>query len=383
MAFGFTQTMLHLPQPSAKLQSKGLLMLSTAFTRSFSVLASVGLANIRTMSSTPASFTAMLIEDAGNKKTKSSLQTLKVEDLPPYDVLVKVEYSTLNYKDGLAIAGKGRICRRLPMVGGIDLAGTVVSNESSDSGFKEGDRVVVNGFGMSETEWGGYSGYAKLKPEWLVNVPEAFSLEQAMGIGTAGYTSMLCVNAIRDHGVTPDDGPILVTGASGGVGSVAVHLLSKLGYQVHASSGRPSTHEYLKSLGATAIIDRKDLDRDSKPLEKEVWAGSVDTVGSKTLASVIAQTKYGGVVTACGLVGGMDLPSSVAPFILRGVALQGIDSVMAPREKRERAWKDLAELLDPSVMKDIYKVEPMSELPKLAEDIVAGQIQGRVVIKVD
>lgn len=358
-------------------------MLSTLSQRLSSVLAATSLMNLRSMSSTPSSFTAMMIEDAGNRKTTSSLQTLSVEDLPAYDVLVKVAYSTLNYKDGLAIAGKGRICRKLPMVGGIDLAGIVVSNGSSDSPFKEGDRVLVNGFGLSETEWGGYSGYAKLKPEWLVHVPDAFSLEQAMGIGTAGYTSMLCVNAIRDHMITPNDGPILVTGASGGVGSVAVHLLAKLGYEVHASSGRPSTHEYLKSLGATTIIDRKDLDRDCKALEKELWAGSVDTVGSKTLASVIAQTKYGGVVTACGLVGGMDLPASVAPFILRGVGLQGIDSVMAPRDKRERAWKDLAELMDLNVMKDIYRVEPMSNLPKLAEDIVAGQIQGRVVIKVE
>jgi acrylyl-CoA reductase (NADPH) len=339
--------------------------------------------NTRTMSS--STFTAMLVEDAGDRKTKSSIQTLSVDDLPPHDVLVKVAYSTLNYKDGLAITGKGRICRRLPMVGGIDLAGTVVFNASPDdtNTFKEGDRVLVNGFGLGETEWGGYSGYAKLKPEWLVRVPEAFSLEQAMGIGTAGYTSMLCVNAIRDHGISPNDGPILVTGASGGVGSVAIHLLTKLGYQVHASSGRPSTHDYLKSLGATTIIDRKDLDRDCKPMEKEVWAGGVDTVGSKTLASVLAQIKYGGVVAACGLVGGMDLPTSVAPFILRGVALRGIDSVMAPRDKRERAWKDLAELMDINVLNSIYKVEPMSQLPKLAEDIVAGQIQGRVVIDVE
>lgn len=306
------------------------------------------------------------------------MQQITVDDLPPYEVLVKVAYSTLNYKDGLAITGKGRICRRLPMVGGIDLAGTVL--EASSSGYQPGDAVLVNGFGLSETEWGGYSEYAKLKPEWLVRVPKAISLEQAMGIGTAGYTAMLCVNAIRNHGIRPQDGPILVTGASGGVGSVAVHLLHQLGYDVQASTG--STHEYLTSLGATVCLDRNELDRDSKPLEQETWAGAIDTVGSQTLASVLAKTKYGGLVAACGLVGGMDLPSSVAPFILRGVTLQGIDSVMAPMVAREKAWKDLAELMDPKILSDIYKVAPFSQLPVLADQIVQGKIQGRVVIDV-
>lgn len=325
-------------------------------------------------------FAALLVEDAGNRKTKSSIQQITIDDLPPHEVLIKVAYSTLNYKDGLAIAGKGRICRKLPMVGGIDLAGTVV--ESSSQKFQKGDAVLVNGFGLSETQWGGYSEYAKMKPEWLVPVPKEFTLEQAMGIGTAGYTSMLCVNAIRDAGIQPSDGPVLVTGASGGVGSVAIHLLSKLGYEVEASTGRAATHDYLKSLGASSCLDRKDLDRDSKPLEKEVWAAAVDSVGSKTLASILAQTKYGGVVAACGLVGGMDLPSSVAPFILRGVTLKGIDSVMAPMAKREKAWKDLAELMDTKILSEIYKVEPFSQLPTLADQIVKGEIKGRVVIDV-
>ena len=326
-------------------------------------------------------FHALLIEDAGDRKTKSSIQQITVDDLPPNDVLIKVAYSTLNYKDGLAITGKGRICRRLPMVGGIDLAGTVVS--SKDSKFQPGQKVLVNGFGLSETEWGGYSQYAKMKPEWLVPVPSKFTLQEAMGIGTAGYTSMLCVNAIRNHGIQPKDGPILVTGASGGVGSVAVHLLHKLGYDVEVSTGRSTSHDYLKSLGATSVLDRQDLDRDCKPLEKEVWAGAIDTVGSKTLATVLAQTKYGGVVAACGLVGGMDLPTSVAPFILRGVTLKGIDSAMAPMTQREQAWADLAELLDPKVLSEIYRVEPFSQLPALADKIVQGKIQGRVVIDVE
>jgi len=317
-----------------------------------------------------SSFPAMVIEDAGNKKTKSSIQSLTLDDLPKHDILVKVDYSTLNYKDGLALTG-GRICRKLPMVGGIDLAGTLVGNEK--------DRVLINGHGLSETEWGGYSGYAKVKPEWLVRVPDKFSLEQAMGIGTAGYTAMLCVNALRDHGVQ-EKGPVLVTGASGGVGSFAIHLLSQLGYEVHASTGRPS--EYLKTLGATTILDRSELDRDSKPLEKEVWTGVVDSVGSKTLATALAQTKYNGCVAACGLVGGMDLPTTVAPFILRGVTLRGIDSVKAGQAERERAWKDLAELVDLKVLEQIYKVEPMSRLPELAQDIVDGRIQGRIVIDV-
>lgn len=327
-------------------------------------------------------FHALMIEDAGNRKTKSSIQQITVDDLPPNEVLIKVAYSTLNYKDGLAVAGKGRICRKLPMVGGIDLAGTVVLDSSQSPQFQKGDAVLVNGFGLSETQWGGYSEYAKMKPEWLVPVPKAFSLEQAMGIGTAGYASMLCVNAIRDHGIKPEDGPILVTGASGGVGSVAIHLLSKLGYEVEASTGRATAHDYLKSLGASSFLNRNDLDRDSKPLEKELWAAAVDTIGSKTLASVLAQTKYGGLVAACGLVGGMDLPSSVAPFILRGVTLQGIDSVMAPMAKREKAWKDLAELMDANILSEIYKVEPFSQLPTLADQIVKGEIKGRVVIDV-
>ena len=325
-------------------------------------------------------FNAMMIVE-GEGKPRAEFRSLSLAELPDYDVLVEVAYSTLNYKDGLAVSGKGRIARRLPMVAGIDLAGTVV--ESRVPEWKPGDKVVANGFGMSETEWGGYARYARLKSEWLVPLPDAFSLEDAMAIGTAGYTAALCVDALEDwKTIVSRKGDIVVTGAAGGVGSVAVSLLANKGYTVVASTGRPETHDYLRSLGASGFIDRAELSAKGGPLQKERWLGGIDTVGSVTLVNVLAQTIYGGAVTACGLAGGMDLPGSVAPHILRGIALLGVDSVMAPREKRVRAWNTLSEHLDRSVLRSIARTEPMSALPKLAEEIVAGRIQGRVVVDV-
>lgn len=322
----------------------------------------------------------MIVEDNG--KSHAEFRYLSVADLPDYDVLVEVAYSTLNYKDGLTVSGKGRIARRLPMVAGIDLAGIVV--ESRVAEWKPGDKVVANGFGMSETEWGGYTRYARLKSEWLVPLPKAFSLEDAMAIGTAGYTAALCVDALEDWGVIGSrKGEVVVTGAAGGVGSVAISLLANKGHRVVASTGRTETHDYLRSLGAFGFVDRADLSLKGSALQKERWLGAVDTVGSITLANVLAQTVYGGAVTACGLAGGMDLPTSVAPHILRGVALLGIDSVMAPQEKRKRAWQTLSDHIDRSVLRSIARTEPMSALPRLAEDIVAGRIKGRVVVDVE
>ncbi len=326
-------------------------------------------------------FNAVVAEDIDGK-TRAAIKQLTLDDLPNEDALVEVAYSTLNYKDGLAVSGKGRICRRLPMVCGIDLAGTVV--ESRDANFKAGDQVLVNGFGLSETQWGGYTQMQRLKPEWLVRVPAGFTLEQTMAIGTAGYTSMLCVQAIQDKGITPTDGPILVTGAAGGVGSVAVSLLAKLGYEVVAATGRvDATGEFLTSLGASRLLERSELSRECKPLEQELWAAAVDTVGGQMLATVLAQMKYEGLVAACGLAGGVGLPSSVMPFILRGVTLRGIDSVMASLERRQRAWDSLVDLIDKAKLSEIYSVEPMSKLPELAQQIVAGEIRGRVVIDVN
>jgi putative YhdH/YhfP family quinone oxidoreductase len=324
-------------------------------------------------------FRALVIEDQDGKQ-QAVFKDLTVGDLPDEDVLVEISYSTLNYKDGLAVSGKG-IARRLPMVGGIDLAGTVLESKSAD--FKPGDKVIVNGYGLSELHWGGYSQKQKLKSEWLIKLPDAFSMQEAMAIGTAGYTSMLCVLALEKAGVTADKGEVLVTGAAGGVGSVAIALLVKLGYQVVASSGREETHAYLKKLGAREVISREETMGKGRPFDKERWAGAVDCVGSKILAAVIAQTNYGGAVAACGLAGGNDLPTSVLPFILRGVSLLGVDSVMAPRDKRIEAWSRLATDLDKSLFADMIRVEPMSNLPALANDIIKGQIQGRVVIDVN
>lgn len=326
-------------------------------------------------------FNALII-DKNEKKVSASIKQISLADLPDEEVLVDVAYSTVNYKDGLATTGTLPICRKFPMVGGIDLSGTVV--ESKNPAFKAGDRVLVNGFGLSENYWGGYAQKQKLKAEWLVRVPEAFSLEEVMAIGTAGYTAMLCVLALQDWGVKPDDGPIVVTGAAGGVGTVAIMLLAKLGYNVTASTGRvEEARPLLEALGATDIIARDQLARDPGPLEAETWAGAVDSVGDNTLASVLAQTRYEGMVTACGLAGSINLPATVMPFILRGVTLRGIDSVMAPIERRQRAWDSLAELVDRDLLRQIYSVEPLSKVPSLAEDILAGKIKGRIVIDVN
>lgn len=326
------------------------------------------------------SFRAMVIDQVDGKP-KAGFRNLTLADLPDNEVLVKVEYSTLNYKDGLSISGRGRIARRYPMVAGADLAGTVVESRAPE--WKAGDKVVVNGWGMSETEWGGYSGYQRVKPGWLTRLPEAFTLEQAMAIGTAGYTAALCVNALEDWGtIRKGEGEVLVTGAAGGVGSVAVALLASRGYPVTASTGRPDTHDYLKSLGASQFVDRATLAEKGGPLQKERWSGAIDSVGSTTLANVLAQTVYGGAVAACGLAGGFDLPGTVMPHILRGVTLIGVDSVMAPAAKRDRAWALLAESLDRDKLAAMTTIEPMDKLPELADAIMAGQTRGRVVIRI-
>ncbi|AXA43342.1 oxidoreductase [Rhizobium leguminosarum] len=326
------------------------------------------------------SFTAMVIDTVDGKQ-QAGFRQLTLADLPDHDVLVEVAFSTVNYKDGLALSGKGRIARRTPMVGGIDLAGVVV--ESRSDKWVAGDKVVLNGWGLSETEWGGYSRYQRVKAEWLIALPQEFSLEQAMAIGTAGYTAALCVNALEDWGaIGVDDRDVLVTGAAGGVGSVAVSLLANKGYKVAASTGRPETHDYLASLGATDFIDRATLSEKGGPLQKERWAGAVDSVGSTTLANVLSQTVYGGAVAACGLAGGADLPASVLPHILRSVGLLGVDSVMAPMAKRARAWETLSRHLSRQHIESLTRVEPMSALPQIAEDIVVGKIRGRVVVEI-
>jgi acrylyl-CoA reductase (NADPH) len=327
----------------------------------------------------PETFTAIVIEDQDGKP-KANFKSLTLGDLPDNDVLVEIAFSTLNYKDGLAVSGRQKIARKPPTIAGIDLAGTVV--ESRSAAWKPGDKVIVNGWGMSETEQGGYSRYQRVKPEWIVRLPDAFSLEQAMAIGTAGYTAALCVDALADWGVKTGGREVLVTGAAGGVGSVAVALLAKAGYQVAASTGRPETHDYLAELGATTFVGRAELQEKGPPLQKERWAGAIDSVGGMTLVNVIAQTQYGGAVAACGLAGGADLPGTVLPHILRGVSLLGVDSVMAPLAKRERAWARLARDLDPARLAKMTTVEPMSRLPQLADDILAGKVRGRVVVDV-
>ena len=302
-------------------------------------------------------------------------------DLMEGDVTVRVEYSTVNYKDGLALTGKAPVVRVWPLTPGIDFAGVV---ESSDhAGFSPGERVVLNGWGVGETHHGGYAGKARVKGDWLVKLPEGISAAESMAIGTAGYTAMLCVMALEREGVTPDKGDILVTGAAGGVGSVAIAILAKLGYRVVASSGRKETEgDYLTGLGAADIIDRAELSAPGRPLGRERWAGVVDAVGSHTLANALGQTRYGGAVAACGLAQGMDLPGSVAPFILRGVTLCGIDSVMAPKAKREEAWKRLARDLDLAKLAAMRVDAGLADVPELGAAIVEGKMRGRVVIDV-
>ena len=326
------------------------------------------------------SIRAIVAEDRGGK-TKGELKILSRADLPAEEVLIEVAYSTVNYKDGLAVTGKGRICRRTPLVCGIDLAGTV--RESRAAQWAVGDRVLVNGYGLSEDHNGGYAQQQRVKPEFLVRVPAPLSLFDAMAIGTAGYTAMLSVHALVDHGVKPADGTIVVSGAAGGVGSVSIMLLAKLGYRVAAVTGRPELTDYLKGLGASEIVGRDELARESKPLEKERWAGGIDSVGATTLATMLAQSKSEGVIAACGLAGGVGLPSTVMPFILRGVTLRGIDSVQCAMPRRVRAWTALAELIDTKLLASVAVTEPLARVPALAEEILAGKIKGRVVIDVN
>ncbi len=300
--------------------------------------------------------------------------------LPAGDVLVQVDYSTLNYKDGLAITNKGPVVRSWPMVAGIDGAGTVL--ESTHADWKAGDRFVHNGWGLGETRWGLMAERARLQGDWLVKLPAAFTTRQAMAIGTAGYTAMLSVLALEAHGAKPGDGEVLVTGATGGVGSVAVALLGKLGYTVVAATGKASEEAYLKQLGAASIIDRAELSAPGKPLQKERWAAVVDAVGSHTLANACAQTRYGGVVTACGLAQGADFPATVMPFILRGVTLAGIDSVMAPLAKRQQAWDRLAKDLDLAKLEAMIEEVPLVRAAEKAADLMSGKVRGRVVVKI-
>ena len=312
---------------------------------------------------------------------KASLTTLEESQLMEGDVTIAVSHSTLNFKDGLALTSGAPVVRKFPMVGGIDLVGTVTA--SSDARYAKGDAVIVNGWGLSETHFGGYAQRARVKADWLVRVPVEFTPAQTMAIGTAGYTAMLSVMALEDGGLTPSKGPILVTGAAGGVGSIAISLLSTLGFTVIASTGRPNEAAYLKGLGATEIIDRAELSGDPKPLTKERWIGAVDSVGSKTLANVLASTQYGGVVAACGLAQGMDLPSSVAPFILRGVTLAGIESVYCPAPRRTKAWERLARNLDREKLERTIVRAKLADLLALAPQIVKGQVRGRVVVDVN
>lgn len=325
-------------------------------------------------------FKGILIDkdDAGYRATLAELDEVQ---LPEGDVTVQVDYSTLNYKDGLAITGKSPVVRKFPMVAGIDLAGTV---EASDNpAFKAGDRVLLNGWGVGETHWGGLAQKARLNGDWLIPLPAGFTPRQAMAIGTAGYTAMLSVLALERNGVTPDKGPVLVTGANGGVGSFATALLARLGYQVAASTGRPQEADYLKHLGAAEIIDRASLSEPGRPLGKERWAGAVDSVGSHTLANVCAGIRYGGAVAACGLAQGMDFPASVAPFILRGVTLAGIDSVMRPRADRIEAWDRLVRDLDLALLDEITSEIGLGEAVLSASELLEGRVRGRVVVDVN
>lgn len=325
-------------------------------------------------------FKGILIEkdEAGYR---AAVREIDETQLPEGNVTVNVSHSTVNYKDALAITGKAPVVRKFPMIPGIDLVGTV--EESSHPDHAVGDRVILNGWGVGETHWGGLAQKARLNGDWLIPLPATFSPQQAMAIGTAGYTAMLCVLALERHGVKPADGEILVTGAMGGVGSVALSILSKLGYAAVAVTGRPEDADYLKNLGATEVLERSQFSSPGKPLAKERWAGAVDVVGSHVLANICATTKYRGVVTACGLAGGMDLPASVAPFILRNVTLAGIDSVMCPRADRLQAWQRLASDLDLEKLGLIGSEVGLAEAIPLASRLLNGEVRGRVVVDVN
>ena len=326
-----------------------------------------------------ATFRAIVVEKAEGG-TKAALTDFDEANLMEGDVTVRVEYSTVNYKDGLAITGKAPVVRRFPMIAGIDLAGTV--ENSSHPAWKSGDKVILNGWGCGETHLGAYGAKARVKGDWLVPLPRSMSAREAMAIGTAGYTAMLAVIALERHGLKPERGPIAVTGAAGGVGSVATTILAKLGFSVSAVTGRTGEADYLKGLGATEIIERKELAGPPKPLAKERWAGAIDAVGSTTLANLLSMTRYGGAVAACGLAGGMDLPASVAPFILRGVCLYGIDSVMCPLPHRQEAWKRLETDLDRQKLATMTREIGLAGVPEAAASLLAGQVRGRIVVKI-
>jgi len=324
-------------------------------------------------------FKAIVVEKADGG-TKAALADFDESNLMDGDVTVRVEYSTINYKDGLAITGKAPVVRRFPMIAGIDFAGTVES--SAHPAWKSGDKVILNGWGCGETHLGAYAEKARVKGDWLVPLPKTMSAREAMAIGTAGYTAMLAVMALERHGLVPASGPIAVTGAAGGVGSVATAILSKRGFAVHAVTGRPQEADYLKGLGASEIVERKELAAPAKPLAKERWAGAVDAVGSTTLANLLSMTRYGGAVAACGLAGGMDLPTSVAPFILRGVCLYGIDSVMCPIDRRREAWKRLENDLDRQKLATMTREIVLSDVIGVAPEILSGQVRGRIVVRI-
>lgn len=326
-------------------------------------------------------FQAVMLEQQ-ERQTLARLASLSSSDLPDEEVLVAIDYSTLNYKDALAITGQAPVVRRFPLIPGIDCAGQVLESRHAD--FQQGDRVLLNGWGVGEQHWGGLAQQARLKGDWLIHQPEGLTSRQAMILGTAGYTAMLCVMALERHGITPAAGPVLVTGAAGGVGSVAVALLARLGYQVVASTGRPEEADFLTQLGATQIIDRAELSTAGKPLAKERWAAAIDSVGSHTLANVCASLQYRGVVAACGLAQGMDLPASVAPFILRGITLAGVDSVYCPVAERKIAWQRLSELLDESIYAQLLLEEvSLAQSLERAPALLAGQIRGRLLVDVN
>ncbi|MBA5778436.1 oxidoreductase [Stappia sp. F7233] len=317
-------------------------------------------------------------EEGAKVQNPAEIREIGLDDLMEGDVTVRVLKSTINYKDGLAVTGRGPVVRRFPMIPGIDLVGEVVSSTSGD--FARGDMVLLNGYGVGEVHMGAYAGYARLKADWLIPLPKDLSADQAMAIGTAGYTAMLCVLALEAHGVTPQSGPVLVTGAAGGVGSVALAVLGRLGYEIVASTGRPEEATYLRNLGAAEIIDRAELSGSVRPLAKERWAGAIDVAGSTTLANVLSMTRYGGTVAACGLAAGMDLPTSVAPFILRGVTLAGIDSVMAPRPKRVEAYERLVRDLDMGLLAGMTTTIGFDDVIPHASAILDGKVRGRLVV---
>ena len=327
-------------------------------------------------------FNALVVEKDEDGKTHAAVKELEINDLPEGEVLVAVEYSTLNYKDGLCVGPGGGLVRNYPHVPGIDFAGTV--EDSSDPRYKAGDKVVLTGWRVGEAHWGGYAQKARVKADWLVPLPDGLTTRQAMAVGTAGFTAMIAILALEEHGLTPEKGEVLVTGASGGVGSVATSILANCGYQVAGVTGRPETADYLRDLGATRIVDRADLAEVTKrPLESETWAGCIDAVGGPMLARVLGQMKYGGSVAAVGLAGGADLPAKVIPFLLRGVNLLGIDSVLYPTEKRKVAWNRIASDLPLDKLDTMIVPATLSDVPKLGADILNGQVRGRVVVDVN